>query len=302
MVKALDHRHQRPVALKIRRVRGEQAREELLGEARLLLGLEPHPALPLVREDFFVEDEYVVAMDWVDGTDLARILAERGAPGLAPSSVVAYLAEAAEALTFLHAQDPPIVHGDVKPANLILTRGGHVKLVDFGLSSTPLMLGRRSGTPGYRAPELATGSPPSRASDVYGLAATAFALLTGSAPQGVLPAWEGIDPALAAAPERIFGTKMRSVIKKASGDGIQAIVDQQFEVAAQILAAGLVPIVEPEVDIHCPDKARAEGLLKAALLQRLNKLPGDQLLMLKITLPEQADFYAELVKHPKVLK
>jgi WD40 repeat protein/class 3 adenylate cyclase/tRNA A-37 threonylcarbamoyl transferase component Bud32/energy-coupling factor transporter ATP-binding protein EcfA2 len=197
VVKALDHRHERPVALKIRRVRGNQAREELLSEARLLLGLEPHPALPLVREDFFVEDEYVVAMDWVDGTDLARILTERGAPGLAPSSVVAYLAEAAEALTFLHAHDPAIVHGDVKPANLILTRGGHVKLVDFGLSSTPLMLGRRSGTPGYRAPELATGSPPSRASDVYGLAATAFALLTGLPPAGVLPAWEGIDPALA---------------------------------------------------------------------------------------------------------
>ena len=71
--------------------------------------------------------------------------------------------------------------------------------------------------------------------------------------------------------KRIFGTKMRSVIKKASGDGIQAIVDQQFEVAAQILAAGLAPIVEPEVDIHCPDKARAEALLKAALLESLNK-------------------------------
>ena len=194
VVKALDHRHERQVALKIRRVRGSQAREELLGEARLLLGLEPHPALPLVREDFFVEDEYVVAMDWVDGTDLARILAERGAPGLAPSSVVAYLAEAAEALTFLHAQDPPIVHGDVKPANLILTRGGHVKLVDFGLSSTPLMLGRRAGTPGYRAPELATGSPPSRASDVYGLAATAFALLTGSPPRGCCRPGRGSTP------------------------------------------------------------------------------------------------------------
>jgi fructose-bisphosphate aldolase class I len=102
--------------------------------------------------------------------------------------------------------------------------------------------------------------------------------------------------------KRIFGTKMRSVIKKASGAGIEAIVDQQFEVAAQILAAGLVPIVEPEVDIHCPDKAQAEALLKAALLASLNKLPTDQLVMLKITLPEQADFYAELVKHPKVLK
>ena len=95
---------------------------------------------------------------------------------------------------------------------------------------------------------------------------------------------------------------MRSVIKKASGDGIQAIVDQQFEVAAQILAAGLVPIVEPEVDIHSPDKAQAETLLKAALLAGLNKLPADQLVMLKLTLPDEADFYAELVKHPKVLK
>lgn len=197
VVRALDHRHERSVALKIRRVRDDEARESLLREARLLLGLQPHPALPLAREDFFVDDEYVVAMDWVDGTNLAHILAERGAPGLAPSSVVAYLAEAAEALAFLHAQEPPIVHGDVKPANLILTRGGHIKLVDFGLSSTPLMLGRRSGTPGYRAPELATGSPPSGASDVYGLAATAFALLTGAPPQGVLPTWEGIDTALA---------------------------------------------------------------------------------------------------------
>ena len=102
--------------------------------------------------------------------------------------------------------------------------------------------------------------------------------------------------------KRIFGTKMRSFIKKADAGGIRAIVDQQFEVAAQILAAGLVPIVEPEVDIHCPDKARAEALLKAALLASLNKLPADQVVMLKITLPEQADFYAELVKHPKVLK
>ena len=102
--------------------------------------------------------------------------------------------------------------------------------------------------------------------------------------------------------KRIFGTKMRSFIKKVSGGGIQAIVDQQFEVAAQILAAGLVPIIEPEVDIHSPDKARAEALLKAALLEGLNKLPPDQLVMLKLTLPDEDDLYAELVKHPKVLK
>ena len=102
--------------------------------------------------------------------------------------------------------------------------------------------------------------------------------------------------------KRIFGTKMRSVIKKANASGIDAIVAQQFEVAAEILGAGLVPIVEPEIDIHSPDKARAEDLLQAALLKSLNNLPADQVVMLKLTLPEQADFYSELVNHPKVLK
>jgi fructose-bisphosphate aldolase class I len=102
--------------------------------------------------------------------------------------------------------------------------------------------------------------------------------------------------------KHIFGTKMRSVINQANATGIGAVVRQQFEVAAQILAAGLVPIIEPEVDIHCPDKATAEMLLKAALHEKLNMLPADQVVMLKLTLPERDDFYAEFVKHPKVLK
>jgi fructose-bisphosphate aldolase class I len=102
--------------------------------------------------------------------------------------------------------------------------------------------------------------------------------------------------------KRIFGTKMRSVVNQANAAGIKAVVDQQFEVAAQILAAGLVPIVEPEVDIHCPEKAKAEALLRAGLLGQLDKLPADQVVMLKITLPEQDDFYADCVKHPRVLK
>lgn len=102
--------------------------------------------------------------------------------------------------------------------------------------------------------------------------------------------------------KRIFGTKMRSVIKQASAAGTQAVVRQQFEVAAQILAAGLMPIIEPEVDIHCPDKSGAEGLLKAALMENLNSLPAHQVVMLKLTLPERDGFYTELVKHPKVLK
>jgi fructose-bisphosphate aldolase class I len=102
--------------------------------------------------------------------------------------------------------------------------------------------------------------------------------------------------------KRIFGTKMRSVIKQANEPGIKDIVNQQFELAAQIIDAGLVPIVEPEVDIHCPEKSKAEALLKAALLEKLNQLPAGALVMLKLTLPEQDNFYADFVNHPKVLR
>jgi len=102
--------------------------------------------------------------------------------------------------------------------------------------------------------------------------------------------------------KRIFGTKMRSLIKQANAAGIKEIVNQQFELAARILAAGLMPIVEPEVDIHCPEKGKAEELLKAAIQGLLDLLPAGQQVMLKLTLPEQDDFYADLVKHPKVLR
>jgi fructose-bisphosphate aldolase class I len=98
----------------------------------------------------------------------------------------------------------------------------------------------------------------------------------------------------------VFGTKMRSVIKLADAAGVQAIVDQQFEVGRQILGHGLVPIIEPEVDIHSPSKAEAEDLLKAAILGQLDGL--DAGVMLKLTLPETDDFYAELVKHPKIVR
>lgn len=100
----------------------------------------------------------------------------------------------------------------------------------------------------------------------------------------------------------VFGTKMRSVIKQANADGITAVVAQQFEIGRQILAAGLVPIIEPEVDIHCADKADAEALLKAALLSQLDQLADDQNVMLKVTLPDQDNFYAECIAHPRVIQ
>lgn len=100
----------------------------------------------------------------------------------------------------------------------------------------------------------------------------------------------------------IFGTKMRSVVKQADASGINEIVNQQFAVAGQILAARLVPIVEPEIDIHCPEKAKAEELLKAAILKKLGDLDSDQMVFLKLTLPEKDDFYAECVGHPKIVR
>src|ERR1700736_1428511 len=101
---------------------------------------------------------------------------------------------------------------------------------------------------------------------------------------------------------RIFGTKMRSVIKQADEAGIRDIVLQQFEIGQQIISADLVPILEPEVDIRCPEKAKAEQLLKAAILDKLNESPAGQFVMLKLTLPEQDDFYTDFVKHPRVLR
>jgi len=113
----------------------------------------------------------------------------------------------------------------------------------------------------------------------------------------------GLDALLAKAKSKgIFGTKMRSVIKQANAAGIGKIVDQQFDVARQIIAAGFVPIIEPEVDIHCPEKAKAEELLKPAILGQLDRLPSGQRVMLKLTPPEQDDFYLALVKHPRVVR
>jgi fructose-bisphosphate aldolase, class I len=100
----------------------------------------------------------------------------------------------------------------------------------------------------------------------------------------------------------LFGTKMRSVIKLANDAGVKSVVDQQFDLARRILAAGLVPIIEPEIDIHSPQKAEAEALLEAAIVEQLGELASDHVVMLKLTLPERDDFYADLVAHPNVLR
>lgn len=130
--------------------------------------------------------------------------------------------------------------------------------------------------------------------------------------KGLADAADGVQrmkpmPALAELLDRaraagIFGTKMRSVIKRADPVGIGEIAAQQFDVGAQILACGLVPIIEPEIDIHCPDKAEAEAMLRDQLLDRLDRLGERDRVMLKLTLPEESGFYAPCVEHPQVLR
>ncbi|WP_087972009.1 fructose bisphosphate aldolase [Oceanobacillus rekensis] len=112
-----------------------------------------------------------------------------------------------------------------------------------------------------------------------------------------------LDETLKRANERhIFGTKMRSVIKEADQEGIKAVVDQQFEIGKQIIAAGLVPIIEPEVDINSSEKEKCEELLKAEIRSHLDNLSNDELVMLKLTIPTQANLYKELIDHPKVVR
>jgi YVTN family beta-propeller protein len=190
VLKAVDHLHDRMVAIKVRSAATAEQRDTLLQEARTLLDLEPHRGLSVVRDDFFADDSYYMVMDWIEGQNLQRVLAQRGEPGLPYETVLGYLADVANALDHLHAQDPPVVHLDVKPANLILTGRGRVVLVDFGIASSGTARSG-AGTSGYVAPELAGGQA-TPAADVFGLAATTHALLTGSPPRGRRPVWEGV--------------------------------------------------------------------------------------------------------------
>lgn len=190
--RARDLQHDRVIAMKIVPIEVGVVRAELLQEARLLLEVRPHPGLPIVREDFFDGDSYCIVMDWIDGTSLADILARHGSPGLPFDTVLPYLRQVASALEQLHAHDPPILHRDVKPSNVMVRTDGGVVLVDFGIAAASGGVAARAGTPSYHAPELAAGGA-DRSADVYGLAATTFALLAGSPPApGPRPAMAGV--------------------------------------------------------------------------------------------------------------
>ena len=200
VLRAFDHQRGRAVGLKVRPRGSPEDEGSLLSEASILLGMAPHPLLCRVLEDFFAGDRYFLVMDWVDGTTLADLLAAAAGAGLPLPDVVHSLGQVAEALDHLHRHRPPVVHGDVKPANVIVTPDGKAVLVDFGIShrqpadeaASPRFA--LAGTAGYAAPEVAAGQAPSPAADVFSLAATAFALLTGGPPRpGARPAWTGMD-------------------------------------------------------------------------------------------------------------
>jgi putative cell wall-binding protein len=200
LLRGVDRQHDRPVALKVRGVASTEQRNQVLAEARVLLSLRPHPGLPTVREDFFEGDSYVLVMDWVDGTSLDQVVAARGAPGMPLPSVLRWATQLAAAIDHLHAHRPVIVHGDVKPANAVLTPDDRVVLVDFGIATNGAAT--KSGTVGYTAPEVLDGQTPTPAADIYGLAATLLALLTGRPPGDVRPPWDGLDPATVEVIER----------------------------------------------------------------------------------------------------
>jgi WD40 repeat protein len=275
LVHAIDQRHGRSVALKLRPIPADAVdAERFLVEARTLLQLRPHPALPLARDDFFEGDRHVLVLDWIDGVDLAAVLADQGRPGLPMATVLRWLAPVAEALTHLHRSDPAIVHGDVKPANIIVRPNGEVVLVDFGMSSTRGVV-PRGGTPGFRAPEVGTGGLPSRAADVYGIAATAFALLTGAAPAGVMPDWHGVEPARAARLEAALRRAMATNPTHRTATPGEFIEELRSGWDSQPFATGVVSFVATELVgdnqlwEEAPERAAALLTAYAAIVDRV---------------------------------
>ncbi|MDQ3642478.1 MAG: serine/threonine-protein kinase, partial [Actinomycetota bacterium] len=194
---ARDVVHDRLVAIKVRRTSSAADRAELLAEARTLLDVRPHIGISLAREDFFAAGQYHLVMDWVQGIDLSRWLTERSPAIPSYIDVLRVLGQVADALDHLHGHHPPVVHKDVKPSNILIDRDGRAVLVDFGLTGLRGARHCRSGTMGYRAPEVAAGEGFGATADVLSLAATAYFAFTGGPPEpGGKPAWRFVPAAL----------------------------------------------------------------------------------------------------------
>ena len=228
--KALDLLHGRHVAVKVRPLPPGVELDAVIAEGRALFTMTPHANLAIVREDLVAADRYVLVMDWVDGPTLAERLAEGP---LAYDEAVGILTVLAEALDHLHTHQPEIVHGDVKPANVILSPRGPV-LVDFGLAGAGLGF----GTADYSAPEVASRGA-DRASDIYGLAATAHALLEGRPPSA------GESPALVTVPDANRARVLEALRKGLAYD------PQRRPSSARDLVEGIAPAATP-TNLHAP--------------------------------------------------
>ena len=192
------------VVLKSRPVRDEQALVQLRREARVLMGVVPHRGLPVVRSDLVDSGRYILISDYVDGRDLESVLASQGDPGLPVQTALGYLAQIADSLDHLHGHRPAVVHGDIKPANLVLANDGRVVIIDFGTALRVGECGERIGTPGFTAPEVVAGEAITPAADVFSLAAVAVALLTGRAPTAGASMGDDLRSAKAEGLERVL--------------------------------------------------------------------------------------------------
>jgi len=271
VVRAVDRQHDRIVALKVRHLTPEVARERLLEEGKALLGVPPHPALPTVRDDFFLDDDtYVLVMDWIDGTPLTRFVAERGDPGLPLGIVLAGMPAVADALEHLHRQDPSLVHGDIRPENVLIGVGGHATLV-FGVGSTG------SATAGaespYRSPESASGAP-TRAADVFGMAATTVFALTGAPPPQDRPiVWEGIAPELARSLDRVVRRALDPDPRRRP-TGANDFVERLMTTRETAVPAGVVTFVLTDVE-GSTDLWEAHPDVMASVMLRHTELAAD---------------------------
>lgn len=294
--RAYDHRLKLDVTLKIRDVASQGESEELLREVRTLRSLpHPHPNLPVVREDFSEGQRHYIVMDWIAGTDLDQLLQERGDPGLPHATVLRYLEDAVRALEYLHRHG--IVHGDVKPANLVLSSSGSVVLVDFGLARRR---GESSagGTPTFGAPETVLDEPLTPAADVFGLAATAVALLTGRPPEG-RPNWDGLPSTLAAAVERALAPALEYAPARRPSSVSELLLDLQAAWRAADLPGGtvtflLTDVEEANASWSSSEERRRRMAAQHALLREAVERHDGRLLSVR----EKRDGHAAVFRRP----
>ena len=234
------------VALKMYPV-GEEERDHFLDEAKVLMNLVPHPALPVVRGDFFTptRDQYVLVMNWIDGTDLQQVLDDEGDPGLPVDEVIDSLTQVADALDHLHSHDPPVIHGDVKPANIVRAASGRVFLVDFDISAANSAYGP-AGTLGFVAPEVVAGEKPGPAADIFGLGATAVALLNGASGTDLPTHYVGVDPASQGQVARVLRAAMSADPTKRPRSARKLIENLRGSLTAP-LPSGLVALLATQV-------------------------------------------------------